>query len=78
MASRLNEQWCDRHRVHVIDDSPSLSPSASEFTKALEAFESEMDPSGPYFFGDKLGWVDILIAPCGHPSHFIYRPSTEY
>lgn len=35
-----------------------------EFLKSLEAFEAEMDTTGPFFMGETLGWVDILIAPC--------------
>lgn len=38
----------------------------SEYVEALEAFEKEMDPEGSFFFGNELGWVDILIAPCKH------------
>lgn len=38
----------------------------SEYIEALETFENEMDPEGPFFFGNELGWVDILIAPCKH------------
>lgn len=38
--------------------------ASREFITALESFEEEMHPEGPFFFGEELGWVDILIAPC--------------
>lgn len=37
-----------------------------EYIEALETFEKEMAPEGPFFFGAELGWVDILVAPCKH------------
>lgn len=47
----------------------SVNPKTdSEYVEALETFEKEMDPEGPFFFGIELGWVDILIAPCKHTS----------
>jgi glutathione S-transferase len=68
MGSKLNSPSGELERYRQAH-SPFLY---SEFAKALEAFESEMDSEGPYFFGNKLGWVDILIAPCMSSSRYIY------
>ncbi|KAJ9120867.1 hypothetical protein QFC22_002802 [Naganishia vaughanmartiniae] len=51
------------YRYLQAQDAEKQVQYGREYVEALEAFEKEMHPSGPFFFGDELGWVDILIAP---------------
>lgn len=61
---RRSNSWSTASEYIVLSSRAALIRIRA-FANALTHFESEMDPEGPFFFGDELGWVDILIAPWG-------------
>jgi len=44
-------------------EDPGLSKVGSEFHSYLQQFTKEMDPEGPYFLGNEISLVDLIIAP---------------
>lgn len=67
--ARLTADKINRHlipsfyRYLQAQDADSQSSGASEFLSHLSEFTSSLHPTGPFWGGDQLGWVDVTIAP---------------
>lgn len=52
-----------RFMQHTDQKPYSLEEARTEFLAHIKTFTKELDPSGPYFLGDRFSMVDIMLAP---------------
>lgn len=48
---------------HTEDKAFTLDEAREQLQKHIKAFADEMDPDGPFFFGQNISLVDISLAP---------------
>lgn len=51
------------YRYLLNQDSAKQTECAQEFLDHLIQFVEGMDENGPFWGGEELGWVDVMVAP---------------
>lgn len=62
---------------HTPDKAYSIEEARKEFLSNIKTLVQEMDPSGPWFLGQKFSLVDIMLAPWAKRLFLIdhYKPN---